>query len=55
MTLQPKLVVDAKALDLLVKPEVQAASGSEKRTTIEVLVTQDKTGLLQRQDYAGIQ
>lgn len=43
MTIQPKLVVDAKALyDLLMKPEVQAASGSDKRTTIEVLVTQDK-------------
>jgi hypothetical protein len=35
--------VDAKALyDLLSKPEVQANSGSNKRTTIEVLVTQDK-------------
>lgn len=43
MTIQPKLVVDAKALyDLLMKPEVQAASGSDKRTTLEVLVTQDK-------------
>ena len=43
MPLQPRLVVDAKALyDLLVKPEVQASSGSDKRTTIEVLVTQDK-------------
>ena len=39
----PKLVVDAKALyDLLTKPELQATSGTDKRTTIEVLVTQDK-------------
>ena len=39
----PKLVVDAKALyDLLIKEEVQAGTGSDKRTTIEVLVTQDK-------------
>eukprot|EP00435_Cladocopium_sp_Y103_P035989 s155_g9.t1 len=37
------LVVDAKALfDLLSKPEVQASSGTDKRTTIEVLVSQDK-------------
>ncbi len=43
MNIQPRLVVDAKALyDLFVKPEVQAASGSDKRTTIEVLATQDK-------------
>ena len=43
MTIQPKLVVDAKALYDLLKPEVQAASGSDKRTTIEVqAVTQDK-------------
>ena len=40
---EPHLIVDAKALyDLLSKPEVQANSGSDKRTTIEVLVTQDK-------------
>ena len=40
---RPSLVVDAKALyDLLIKPEVQASSGTDKRTTIEVLVTQDK-------------
>jgi hypothetical protein len=39
----PKLVVDAKALyDMLIRPDVQATSGSDKRTTIEVLVTQDK-------------
>ena len=43
MPIRPRLIVDAKALyDLLVKPEVQAASNSDKRTTIEVLVTQDK-------------
>ena len=43
MPVRPRLIVDAKALyDLLVKPEVQAASNSDKRTTIEVLVTQDK-------------
>eukprot|EP00435_Cladocopium_sp_Y103_P014883 s683_g3.t1 len=43
MVNSPKLVVDAKALyDLLVRPEVQANSGTDKRTTIEVLVTQDK-------------
>ena len=40
---QGKLVVDAKALyDLLIKEEVQAGTGADKRTTIEVLVTQDK-------------
>ena len=41
---EPHLVVDAKALyDMLSKPEVQAtSSGPDKRTTIEVLVTQDK-------------
>ena len=39
----PKLVIDAKALyDLLIRPEIQATSGTDKRTTIEVLVTQDK-------------
>ena len=38
-----RLVVDAKALyDLLTEDEVQAGTGSDKRTTIEVLVTQDK-------------
>jgi hypothetical protein len=43
MPVEPALIVDAKALyDLLVKPEVQASSGTDKRTTIEVLVTQDK-------------
>ena len=43
MPAKPHLIVDAKALyDLLGKPEVQANSGSDKRTTIEVLVTQDK-------------
>ena len=43
MTAAPKLVIDAKALyDLLIRPEVQANSGTDKRTTIEVLVTQDK-------------
>ena len=41
---EPHLIVDAKALyDLLSKREVQANSGSDKRTTIEVLVTQDKS------------
>ena len=40
---EPHLVVDAKAqYDMLSKPEVQANSGTDKRTTIEVLVTQDK-------------
>lgn len=40
---EPHLVVDAKALyDMLSKPQVQANSGTDKRTTIEVLVTQDK-------------
>jgi len=40
---EPHLIVDAKALyDLLSKREVQANSGSDKRTTIEVLVTQGK-------------
>ena len=44
----PKLVVDAKALyDLLIRPEVQANSGTDKRTTIEVLVTQDKLSCCQ--------
>ena len=39
----PKLVVDAKALyDMLIRTEVQATSGTDKRTAIEVLVTQDK-------------
>ena len=43
MSHSPKLVVDAKALyDMLVRPEIQATSGSDKRTTIEVLVMQDK-------------
>ena len=43
MPINPRLIVDAKALyDLLIKPEVQAATSSDKRTTIEVLVTQDK-------------
>ena len=40
---EPHLIVDAKALyDLLSIPEFQANSGSDKRTTIQVLVTQDK-------------
>ena len=40
---EPHLIVDAKALyDLLSIPEFQANSGSDKRTTIEVLVTRDK-------------
>ena len=40
---QPRLVIDAKALyDLLIKEEVQAANNTDKRTAIEVLVTQDK-------------
>ena len=37
------LVVDAKALfDMLVREEIQAGSSTDKRTAIEVLVTQDK-------------
>ena len=44
MDVEPALIVDAKALyDLLSKPEVQANSGTDKRTTIEVLVTRDKS------------
>ena len=40
---QPKLVVDAKALfDMLVREAIQAGSSTDKRTAIEVLVTQDK-------------
>eukprot|EP00438_Fugacium_kawagutii_P008129 Skav234370 [mRNA] locus=scaffold2071:53675:57820:- [translate_table: standard] len=40
---QPSLVTDAKGLyDLLIKPELQPSSGADKRTSIEVLVTQDK-------------
>ena len=43
MDVEPALIVDAKALyDLLSKPEVQASSGPDKRTTTEVLVRQDK-------------
>ena len=39
----PKLIVDAKALyDILVKEEIQAATGADKRTTIEALVCRDK-------------
>ena len=39
----PKLVVGAKALyNLLIKAELQATSGTDKKTTIEVRVTQDK-------------
>ena len=39
----PAHVVDAKALyDLLVKDEIQAALGSDKRTAVETLVAQDK-------------
>ena len=39
----PKLVVDAKALyDLLVRDEIQTGSSADKRTAIEVLVSQDK-------------
>ena len=39
----PKLIVDAKALyDVLVKDEIQAATGADKRTTIEALVCRDK-------------
>jgi hypothetical protein len=40
---QPKLIVDAKALfDLLAQKEIQAGSSTDKRTAIEVLVTQEK-------------
>ena len=43
ITNSPKLVVDAKALyDLLIKEEIQAGNNTDKRTAIEVLVTQDK-------------
>ena len=36
-------MVDAKALyDLLIKDEIQAALGSDKRTAVETLVAQDK-------------
>ena len=39
----PKLVIDAKALyDMMTKTEVQAGSNTDKRTAIEVLVSQDK-------------
>ena len=39
----PRLVTDAKALyDLLIKTDLQTGSQADKRTTIEVLVTQDK-------------
>ena len=39
----PAHVVDAKALyDLLIKDEIQAALGSDKRTAVETLVAQDK-------------
>ena len=37
------MIIDAKALyDLLVKDEVQASHGTDKRTAIETLVCQDK-------------
>ena len=40
---QPVIVTDAKALyDLLIKQELQAGGASDKRTAIEVLVSQDK-------------
>ena len=40
---QPAHVIDAKALyDLLIKDEIQAALGSDKRTAVETLVAQDK-------------
>ena len=43
MANSPKLIVDAKALyDILVKDEIQAATGADKRTTIEALVCRDK-------------
>ena len=39
----PAHVIDAKALyDLLIKDEIQAALGSDKRTAVETLVAQDK-------------
>ena len=39
----PAMIIDAKALyDLLVKDEVQASHGTDKRTAIETLVCQDK-------------
>lgn len=43
LTNSPKLIVDAKALyDVLVKDGIQAATGADKRTTIEALVCRDK-------------
>ena len=43
MANNPKMIVDAKALyDILVKDEIQAATGADKRTTIEALVCRDK-------------
>eukprot|EP00435_Cladocopium_sp_Y103_P032566 s1782_g8.t1 len=40
---KPKLVIDAKALyDMMIKEELQAGSNTDKRTAIEVLVSQDK-------------
>ena len=43
LTNSPKLIVDAKALyDILVEDEIQAATGANKRTTIEALVCRDK-------------
>ena len=43
LTHPPCLVTDAKGLyDLLTKPELQPSSGADKRTSIEVLVAQDK-------------
>ena len=39
----PAHVIDKKALyDLLIKDEIQAALGSDKRTAVEILVAQDK-------------
>ena len=50
LTHPPAHVVDAKALyDLLIKDEIQAALGSDKRTAVETLVAQDKLRVCQAQ------
>ena len=43
MIAAPKLIIDTKPLyDLLSRLEIQANFGTDKRTTIKILVTQDK-------------
>lgn len=45
---KPCIVTDAKALyDLLTKQELQPNSGADKRTSVELLVTQDKLKCMQ--------